>query len=168
MFLYRIRQFIWSVTSKLTEEDRIFMQKHLNKVESELFYKLPVYEQKHSINVARDVKSVYDNPSSFKCDYEKEKLIKAALLHDIGKAEFKLSVIDKGILVILNKVTKGNLKKLTNVKKIDCYYNHGERGYNILKKYGYDEEFLGLIKNHHNKNVHSNAMDILKYCDDKN
>lgn len=175
---YRIKQFLWSITSKLNDDDRKFIKEQLSENEIELFNKLPVYEQKHSINVAKDVKKLfkdrkneiaYDNIDLKNFTYDEEQMIiKAALLHDIGKSQIKLSILDKGILVILNKVTAGRLKKLKSNKKVDCFYNHGEIGRNILEKYGYDKEFLDIIKNHHEEDVHNNALDILRYYDNKN
>jgi len=72
--------------------------------------------------------------------------------------------------VILDKLTGGKLAKHSKYKKIDSYYNHGEIGYKILKEIGqYDEEFLQIIKNHHNKDISNNeVLCILQKWDDKN
>jgi hypothetical protein len=59
----------------------------------------------------------------------------------------RLNPIEKSIIVILDSVSKGRLKRFKNMKKIDVYYNHGDKGYTILKAHGnYSERFLYLIK----------------------
>lgn len=163
----RIKQFYLAITDKVYKEDKIYINKYLNKEELNLFYKLSNSEQKHSVRVAYDVEYVCNKKLlNIK---ETQVLIKAALLHDIGKIYPKLNFIDKSLLVIFNKITNGNLKKLNKFKKIDVYYNHPEKGYNLLKDKGYDSKFLYLVKNHHNENIQKDLyLDILKFCDDKN
>ena len=166
MSKHRIKQFYLCITDKMGSKDKAFVGKYLNDYEEKLFNKLSVKEQKHCVRVAYDVEEICKNNKE---NLDKSKLIKAALLHDIGKITFKLTIIDKSILVILDNLSKGRIKKFSNLKKIDTYYNHGEKGYDILKSKGYDESFLYLIKNHHNKNIVSNKeLNILRFCDDKN
>lgn len=164
MALYRVKQFYWAVTSKVSSEDEIFIKKYLSKVEFNLFQKLPYYEKAHAFKVAKDV--------SVECSEKEENknmLIKAALLHDIGKISGTLTPIDKSFLVVMDKISNGGLKKFCNIKKIDIYYNHADIGYNLLKRYGYDERFLYLIKNHHNSNIIGDKeLNILKMCDSRN
>ncbi len=57
MSLYRVKQFYWSMVSKINDEDIDFLKMYLETYELQLFNQLPTYEQKHCINVARDVKS---------------------------------------------------------------------------------------------------------------
>lgn len=163
----RIKQFYLSITDKINKEDKTYINKYLNKEELSLFNKLSSSEQKHSVRVAYDVEYICNRRCLEK--NEIQVLIRAALLHDIGKIYPKLNSIDKSLLVIFNKITNGNLKKLNKLKKVDVYYNHPEKGYNLLKNKGYDNKFLYLIKNHHNENNENDLyLDILKFCDDKN
>lgn len=165
MSLYRVKQFYWSITSKINEDDIEIIDKYLDEKEKVLFKKLSAYEQKHSVNVAKDmIKASKEN--NIKKDY----LIKAALLHDIGKIYKKINPIEKSILVILDNISKGKIKKYSGIKIIDVYYNHGDKGYKLLKDIGdYDERFLYLIKNHHNDYIKEDKeLDLLKSCDNKN
>ena len=164
MNFYRVKQFYWAINCKINKEDLDFLHSNLNKNELKLFYKLSVYDQKHSIKVAYDVKYVCK-----KNNIDSKLLLKAALLHDIGKVYKKLTIIDKSIMVLADNVTKGSIKKFSNIKKINVYYNHGKIGKDILKDYNYDEKLLYLIENHHNHNVIGNIeLDILRMCDDRN
>lgn len=163
MTFYRVKQFWWSLISSIDENDIKYLNIHLNETEKKLFMKLKKSEQKHCINVAKDVEQICFN-KNIKCD----KLIKAALLHDIGKIKGKLNVFDKSIIVILDYISKGRLGRLKTIKKINVYYNHGEIGAEILKEYGYEQRFLYLIRNHHNKNIKNDEeLEIIRRCDDK-
>lgn len=97
-------------------------------------------------------------------------MAKIALLHDIGKIEGSLNVVEKSILVIMNKLTKGKMKNIKNNKKIDLYYNHPIKSVNLLKYINkYDDEFLDAIKYHHSNELYeNNYLKVLKICDEKN
>jgi putative nucleotidyltransferase with HDIG domain len=173
MSVYRIKQFIWFIFSKVKEEDIEFIQKYLNREQLSLFQRLSKAEQKHSIRVARRMKLECEN-------YEKKgwldndkinenRLISVALMHDIGKVHKTLNVIDKSLMVIFDKLTKGGVRKLKRIKKIDVYYNHAEKGAAMLMEYNFDKRALFLVKNHHNSDIIGDReLDILKYCDSIN
>ncbi|WP_138207501.1 HDIG domain-containing metalloprotein [Haloimpatiens lingqiaonensis] len=161
----RVKQFFLYFNYKIDENDREFVYKYLNKEQIELFEKLKVYEQKHCINVARDL---VNHCKELNINYNDE-LIVAALLHDIGKIECSLNLIDKSALVILDKISRGKIKKYEKNKKVDIYYNHPEKGYNILKKMGEKNRILFLVKNHHNNDISNDLeLSILKECDENN
>jgi len=164
MSLYRVKQFYRSIFSKINDEDIDFLKINLETYELKLFNQLPNYEQKHCINVARDVK--------FTCIQRKlqvKDLIKVALLHDIGKTHNNMNPIDKSIMVVLHNITNGKIKAFKKIKNVNVYYNHGDIGYNLLKKHGYDDRFLFLVKNHHNTKIIGDIeLDLLKECDDRN
>lgn len=160
MSLYRIKQFYWAVTSTISSGDRDFVKEYLNEDEIKLFAKLAVYEQKHCIKIAQDIKKICST---------NERLIKAALLHDIGKVSRPLNLLEKSFVVVLDHLFRNKIKKYKNIKIIDSYYNHGENGYKILKGYGYDERLLYLVKNHHNNDIIGDKeLNILKQYDNKN
>ncbi|MCB2295810.1 HD domain-containing protein [Clostridium algoriphilum] len=164
MSLYRVKQFYLAIVSKINNEDINFLETYLEGFELELFNQLPIYEQKHCINVARDVKLT--------CNQRKllsEELVKVALLHDIGKIYSRMNPIDKSIMVILHNITKGKIRACKKIKNVNMYYNHGVIGYKLLKKYEYTDRFLFLVRNHHSNNIIGDIeLDLLKECDDKN
>lgn len=109
----RVKQFYVNVTDKMTKKDYDYAKEILNSKELELFMKLSKSEQKHSIRIAKDIEFTIDNKEIKDEEILKNKniLIKSALLHDIGKITKRLNVIDKSVIVILNKLTNGKLKK---------------------------------------------------------
>lgn len=160
--MYRIKQFLWAITSKIRPIDYNLLNRYLTKKEKKLFKRLKISEQQHSIRVCNKAleRSLHKN-------IDKNKLAKIALLHDVGKSEKSLNIVDKSILTILDKITKGNLKRINN-KKIDIYYNHAEKSVKLLKKINkYDLDFLEAVRNHHYKEVGNNIyLKIIKDCDD--
>ncbi|AJA46148.1 hypothetical protein CPAST_c00130 [Clostridium pasteurianum DSM 525 = ATCC 6013] len=163
MFSYRVKQFFSYLNAKITNDDLEYIYSKLNNNEIGLFNKLSLHEQKHSINVAKDVEKI--------CLYKKicsNDLIKIALLHDIGKINGNLNIVDKSILVIFNCLSNGRIKKFKFIRKINLYYNHGKIGADILKKYGYNKRFLYLIENHHNIKEDDYELNIIRFCDNKN
>lgn len=141
--IYRIKQFIWAITAKVSYEERQFVHKYLTSSEQELFNQLKVYEQKHSIAVAKGVANSYKGE-------DLEELIRIGLLHDIGKIVYPIGPIRKSIMVLLHKFTKGAMAKWHFMKMVRCYYDHAELGYKLLKKQGvYSPGFLEIIRDHH-------------------
>lgn len=164
----RVRQFYINLVDKMKEEDYKYVEAILNENEVSLFYKMIKSEQKHSVRLARDIEKaidyiVVDDPDIVK---NRDLLIKSSLLHDVGKSRAKINIFEKSIIVILNKITKGNLKNVNN-KKVDCYYNHSEYSYELLKDIIDDEIILNIIKNHHSKS-NDKIIRFFQYMDDKN
>lgn len=138
---YRVQQFIKAVTARITKEDLCFVKQYLNPIEVDLFLRLKPYEQRHCIDVANKLKEMTE---------EDVEMIKLGLLHDIGKIKYPLHPIEKSVIVILDHITHGRIKKYSKYKMVKCYYEHPRIGYEILKEVGhYDERFLNLVKNHH-------------------
>lgn len=151
---YRVKQFYLAMTAKVSEEERDFVRFYLSAQEQDLFEKLQVSEQKHCINVAMDIQE-----EIIAGDKNKAYLIRLGLLHDIGKTYAGLNPIDKSIIVILDKLTNGKLKKYSKYKKINSYYNHGKIGSKILRELGgYSGWFLEMIENHHMENINNNPL----------
>lgn len=165
MSLYRVKQFIWALKAMRENIDVEYVNKYLNTNEKELFNKLKKTDKQHCIRVSKDAVKY-----SKVANISTHRVAKVALLHDIGKGYYGLNIIEKSVLVILNKVTKGKLKKYNNIKAVDSYYNHAKKGADLLKKFNrYDKEFLDTVRYHHSKKVQGNKLlDIIKECDDRN
>jgi hypothetical protein len=74
------------------------------------------------------------------------------------------------VIVILDKVTKGSLRRYNSNRKIDTYYNHPKKSVDLLNNINkYDNEFLEAVEKHHYKELGSNLyLKIVKECDDNN
>lgn len=170
--IYRIKQFLWDIISPFKPIDYDFLKNYLDKDEIELFSNLKTGEKQHCIRVAKASLHYIDNEGSGEVWSSLNKIwfIKACLLHDIGKKFGSLSIIDRSLLVIINKLFKNKINKYMNIKKVDVYYNHPIKGYEYLKELNkYDERFLYIIKNHHNYKVKGDEMlNILIHFDNLN
>lgn len=169
MKLKRVKQFVIQLTGTMREEDYRYVTKHLTPEEFMFFRKLSKNDQKHCVRVAKGIESIIIE--EVKDNYTKEDIIRyirLGLLHDIGKSFKKINIINKSILVILNSITKGKLKKFIMIKSVDCYYNHGEKGYEILKSQYKDREFLEAIRYHHDIYYYGDMVKLLRYVDDQN
>ena len=163
--IYRIKQFLWAITTVITPEEKNFVIQYLSPQEKALFQQLKPYEQKHCIKVAMALEQLNGRE-----EVDNYTLVRLGLLHDIGKIKFPIGPIRKSIMVLLDKITKGSVSKYTHINMIKCYYEHPQLGYEILKKIGgYDKVFLENIKSHHLSNTDSdlNSLKLLKYYDDK-
>ena len=164
--LYRVKQFMWAIKSNFEKIDDDFIAQYLNKEEIKLFSKLNTSEQQHSIRVSRDAIKIV---SERHINLDINTVAKVTLLHDIGKQEYHLNVIEKSVLVLLHKFTGGRLEKYSNIKAIDTYYNHSKKGFDILKNFNYSDEFLEAIQKHHASNKTNNILlEILREADNKN
>lgn len=165
----RVKQFYINATDLMISKDYEYVKIHLNNEEYDLFKKILKSEQKHSVRIAKEIEYIIENNLVDDIDIIQSKnlLIKTALLHDVGKSKQKVNIIEKSIIVILNKLTKGNLKNFKKSKKIQCYYNHSEYSYILLKDIIKDDLILSIIRNHH-KNTDNKLTNFFKQIDDNN
>ena len=165
----RVKQFYINATDLMTNKDYKYVKRNLNNEEYDLFKKILKSEQKHSVRIAKEIEYIIENNLVDDIDIIQSKnlLIKTALLHDVGKSKQKVNIIEKSIIVILNKLTKGNLKNFKKSKKIQCYYNHSEYSYILLKDIIKDDLILSIIRNHH-KNTDNKLTNFFKQIDDNN
>ncbi|MEG0006314.1 MAG: HD family phosphohydrolase [Clostridium sp.] len=154
---YRVGQFFKAIFSKLTDEDRGFINKYLLPSDRDIFNKLPTHEKKHSINVARYVmenNNVDDN------------IIRATLLHDVGKINSGLNPFFKGAIVIMDGISPSITKKLNFIKPVRVYYNHPSIGGKIYRDR--DEFVAFIIENHHNPKCCDPIVTMVREADCKN
>lgn len=169
MSFYRIKQFIWGFIALFKEIDYTYVTKFLNENEIKIFNTLKHNDKHHCIRVCKDSIKMRNN---LNIDVDMYKLGRAALLHDVGKGKIHLSLLEKSTVVLLDKLTKGKIKKYDNIKQINVYYNHPNIGLGILIKNGFenDKELLDVVRYHHSINIkkENKMLNIIKICDDKN
>jgi putative nucleotidyltransferase with HDIG domain len=173
--LKRINQVISALTARLYEADIDFIEKHLNQREQTLFWAMNLPDQRHSLNVAYTSMVLAQ-----KIAYVDEKnLIKASLLHDVGKVHGDVSTFDKIVTVIAYKFApiwsekwakfgKGN--RLDNLRHaFYIYFNHAERSKEKLIAIGLDE-LADIVSKHHKAPASDDQLEltILRKADDVN
>ena len=169
MAFYRVKQFLWGATSIFKKIDYNYLSNFLTDDEIKIFNQLKHSDKHHCIRVCKDS---IELKNKLNIDIDTYKLGEAALLHDVGKSAKHLSLIEKSFVVLADKFTKGKIKKYSNIKQIDIYYNHPKIGVKILENRGFkeDKELFEVVKYHHNSRIKTNNkyLNIIKECDNKN
>ena len=159
----RIIQFWRAINAKIKFEDKVFIQKHLNEQEQDLFFAMRIYDQRHVLNVAYTAQKIIKTEHIL--DIDKTLLIKACLLHDIGRKAQDVCLFDKVINVLLAKFLPQKSKQWSEKAQIlqsvfprsfwqrrrfamFVYYNHAQLGAKKLETIGL-VEIANIIKYHH-------------------
>jgi len=169
---YRLKQFWFALSSKMSEEDRLFAYQHLNIKEAALFFSLPEFEQKHGVVVAKKMLITVKGAKNMKL----RKLARLGLLHDIGKSAARLSIFDKSILVVFHKILSPlydlmaglgkNERSLGILRKFYVHKHHGEIGAEILLKIAEEKDIVEEIRSHdYPYDSHDIYMKILDRAD---
>jgi putative nucleotidyltransferase with HDIG domain len=158
--LYRVRQFLKGITPHTPIEREQFLKMYLTPQESILFYRLPRHERSHAMDTAWTINNIGGY-------IDKEVLIKAAMLHDIGKIQGKSGIIKKSILVLMNKFLPSLSYNLSGrLKMFYIYYNHPEIGAKMLERVNTDKHTVELVRYHHSDGHNEIVgMEILKDAD---
>lgn len=172
----RFKQFFSALRAKVTAEDETFAGLYLSECELRLFNRMSIPDRKHCLNVAytarllaKDLKNV-----------DVEKLIKAALLHDVGRRQGDLSIFDKAAAVIINKAAgsrlvaawgkQGRGSIVQNLRHaLYVSRQHPAIGAELLSSCGTDASVVFLVRNHHNyRDRQTMELELLQKADELN
>ncbi len=168
----RLRQFWWNITAEpLPEPVQQEINDALSPAERELFGRFEASDQWHAYRVFRSLKEK---------DQNQPELLTAALLHDVGKTKMDLSVWDRTIIVIADRLMP---QKATGWGQGDpqswkrpfvvrsC---HAQWGAEMAKTAGSSEDAVNLIRRHQDPlplGQHSTEYEMLRllqWADDLN
>lgn len=159
-YLQRGKQFFTRYTARIYADDWKFLSKYLNEKQLKIFLELPLYEQRHSINVAYSILNTYPNAP--------KELIIAAIMHDIGKGN-TLTPFKKAIAVLLDKFAhKLALKLSMRWPFLYIYYNHPVIGAELAQKIGLPGRSVYLIAHHNDRHPVDADVILLQKADGKN
>ena len=164
----RAKQFFRALTAEISLDDEKYIMAHLSAAEQKLFFALGLVDQFHSLKVAYTIERLIIQG---KTGIDREFLIRCALLHDIGKADARLTIRDK-IFAVLVSTFAPKLADELEIKGNDAIYiyrNHAEIGARKLQRLGLFEE-AKLIARHHSppRDDDSRELKLLKIADDEN
>ncbi|HHY19284.1 MAG TPA: HD domain-containing protein [Firmicutes bacterium] len=150
-----------------------FLQEHLTDWERALFEQMDYVDQRHALAVSQ---SVVTDPR-LHSEEDKLNLIKAALLHDIGKIRGDFTITQRVLAKIIKHIFPEYRKKLlvkgekskpgTLARAVFVQEIHPNRGAYMLSVSGTDQAVVELVRNHHN--IPRNRLErILQDSDRKN
>ena len=164
----RARQFFRALTADISIEDEKYLMAHLNRQEQEIFMKMGLIDQFHSLQVAYTIERLIIDG---KHGVDKEFLIRCALLHDIGKINVKTNVWDKVFAVLVTTFFPkfADELELKGNRTIYIYRNHAELGGQKLQQMGLFQE-AKLIARHHSppRADDSKELKLLRLADEEN
>lgn len=171
----RVRQFWRAIKAKLTVEDKVFIDKYLNDEEQKLFFAMRVYDQRHVLNVAYTAQRI-KKQEQYK-NIDDDLLIRACLLHDVGRTAEDICLMDKVINVLLGKFLPQKSKRWASMAKglkankaksfwqkrryaLYIYYNHAQLGAEKLNELGLND--IAEIIRYHHDNIDNKACSELQ------
>lgn len=173
----RVKQVLSAIRAEVKSQDEAFIAKHLTQSERELFQQMSLPDQRHCLNVAYTVTELAGGLR----ELNQTVLIKAALLHDVGRRRGDCSTSDKIMAVICRAVfgsgftekwgKQGRGGVLQNVRH--AFYvsaRHSEIGAELLRQAGTEEQVINLVRYHHHPAslADSKELSLLRQADDLN
>lgn len=176
----RSRQFLRAIFAAIDSTDRAFVDQYLNPIEKTLFYNMDIPIQKHCINVARTAQDICRGQ-----DLDTAKLIKAALLHDIGKISGSFGLFHRVLYVLSCMISPGMTEKIGELKTLQpaekglmyrvkyafhVHLNHDRLGAELARNSNLPQDIIFLIENHHNLSlaVQVKELAVLLKADEMN
>jgi putative nucleotidyltransferase with HDIG domain len=173
----RIKQVLSALGAEVTPQDEAFAAAHLTRSERKLFGQMSLPDQRHCLNVAYTVTELADGLS----DCNQTVLVKAALLHDVGRRRGDVSTSDK-IMAVISRAVFGSgfakkwgkqgrggiLQNLRHAAYVSA--NHPEIGAELLRLAGTEDRVVNLVRYHHHPAgaADSPELGLLRQADDLN
>ena len=156
-FLNAARRTLHTAVPSLARPDDAWAASRLNPREYELFSRLPPSERGHGVEVARRVLNVKPDASSA--------VVRAALLHDVGKLGFGNDVFQRIIAHLLpapDMAAEPRLEGLAGVRQARLH--HAEYGERLVLAASGDQRVARLVLIHHRPGDDPEAR-LLHECD---
>jgi len=170
----RVKQVIAALTATIHPEDRTFVSQYLCSEEQTLFWAMNLPDQRHVLNVAYTALKLAKGQEEF----DRELLVKCALLHDVGKIKGDVSTIDKIMTVIGHKLSPrwakewgrcGRGSKLKNIRHaFYIYFHHAKRSATMLEAIGANQKIVEIVAKHHKTPADHDPLELvlLRKADD--
>jgi putative nucleotidyltransferase with HDIG domain len=161
---HRVGQFWRHASARVSEQEREAAERLLGPSLWPLFAQLPVNDQRHGLDVLETVMRLEGEPGRL--------LQQAALLHDVGKAGARFSVVDRSLTVFLRAVSPWLLQVLRRARpgfarRHDVYVDHARIGAARLRAAG-APELAAVVAEHHEPNPTSEVTRRLQRADGRN
>ncbi len=161
---HRVGQFWRHASARVSEQETAAAQQLLGPALSPLFVQLPVNDQRHGLDVLETVTRLDSQPGRL--------LQQAALLHDVGKAGARFSVVDRSLMVFLRALSPRLLQVLLRARpafarRHQIYVDHARIGAERLRAAG-APELAAVVAEHHDPEPTSEVTRRLQRADGRN
>jgi len=153
-FLHYVKRYFKSIQVKITVADVEFIRTYLSKEEQILFYRMRRFDQRHSLEVAYNCLSLGTLPP----EIIKSRLVKAALLHDIGKCYLKCGLTSRVVYTLISYISPKAFKHYAYQKKtkkvlakLAVLAQHAEIGAGMLSAITDDMELVEVVRYHNSE-----------------
>lgn len=159
---YRLAQLRWSLGAQLSDRDRAWVGEVLTPAESIVFFRMPSFDQTHSVLVARDLQQGSGDAV----------LLRAALLHDCGKTlpGHRVPLLYRGGLVLARAISPRLLQALARpwgfLWPVYLHMHHPELGARMLEKAGSPAEVVEMVRAHQESTTNP-ALQQLQQADSR-
>ena len=120
-------------------DDEAWAAQHLLEGELALWLRMSDADRRHAIGVARRVDAALDGPG--------RPVLAAALLHDVGKVDSRLSTPSRVVATVVGLLAGGRARK--GHGRIARYLRHPEVGGRLLAEAGSDPLTVAWATEHH-------------------
>jgi hypothetical protein len=161
---HRVGQFWRHASAQVSPAEMAKAERILGPDLVALFFRLPVNDQRHGLDVLETVTQLEPEPGGL--------LQQAALLHDVGKSGAEFSVIDRSLTVFLAALAPRLLGALLHARpafarRYAVYADHARIGANRLRAAG-ATELAGIVAEHHAAQPASEVTRGLQRADKRN
>jgi hypothetical protein len=159
---YRAGQFLHLLTAKRKREHRRFVYEILDSSMAALFFRMSDPDQSHSVRVFQ---TLVDQGE------EGEDLLRAALLHDVGKSLHPLRAWERSLVVVTNRIFPNQVLKWGHDepygwrKPFVVALQHPEWGAALVQQEGGSETLVTLIRYHQENappNIGKDVQELLE------
>jgi putative nucleotidyltransferase with HDIG domain len=161
---HRVGQFWRHASARVSEQERGAAERLLGPALWPLYAQLPVNDQRHGLDVLETVRRLEGQPDRL--------LQQAALLHDVGKADARFSVVDRSLTVLLHATSPRLLQLVLRsrpafARRHRVYVDHARIGADRLRTVG-ASELAEIVAEHHAAHPVSDVTRRLQRADGRN
>lgn len=153
----RVRQFLAAVRARVSDDEMALLEQHLNPPQRDLFRAMSPIDQRHCLDVFNAL---------LQQGYSEPDLLRAALLHDVGKRGIRLWHRVAGVL--LEAFWPALLEKLAINRPRSWLYgfylyrHHAELSAELAERSGCSPSVVELIRGHHTPSENEQAKALWK------
>jgi predicted HD phosphohydrolase len=162
----RIRQLFAALTAQITAADLALIATVLNPAEQRLFSRMPLFDQRHSLDVYHTLQRAGHTDSV---------LLKAALLHDCGKVDDHgqaIPLLYYGIFVVLKALAPAIYWRAVRngtglFKPFATHAHHDQRSAMLAEQAGSPAQTIAILRDYGGKPTLP-ATRLLAWADEEN